>query len=106
LSLRISPTSTSLADQDVALRITSFALKDRWLFWARARLYADRIELAGWSLRGRYHRVIPLEQIDDEKVAEECLVLTLAEEAPLRIWVDAPERWASAIATYRGFYLS
>jgi hypothetical protein len=103
---RISPTSMSLVDQDVALRITSFALKDRWLFWAWARLYADRIELAGWSLRGRYHRIIPLEQIDDEKVAEECLVLIRAEEAPLRIWVDAPEKWASAIATYRDFYLS
>jgi hypothetical protein len=74
--------------------------------------------LAGWSLTGRYRRAIPLEQIDEAKVEEGRLVLIPAkeaslqiedaslqpEESPLRIRIEAPEDWASAIATYRDFH--
>ena len=35
-------------------------LPDRNLFLGRARLFADQIELSGWSLKGRIHRVIEI----------------------------------------------
>lgn len=86
---------------DVPLRAASFTLEDRWLLWSRVRLYADRVELVGWSLTGRYHRVIPLEHIEEAKHADGDLVLRRAEGPPLRLQLEAPKRWATAIATHR-----
>lgn len=92
-----------LALSDVPLRTASFALEDRYLLWSRMRLYADRVELVGWSLAGRYHRVIPLGRIDEAETDDEHLVLDLTDENSVRIGVDAPGQWASTIATYRDF---
>lgn len=90
-----------LARHDVSLRSASFSLEDQWLLWSRARLYADRMELMGWHLWGRYHRVIPLERIEEAETDGGVLVLDLTDEDVIRIGIDAPEQWASAIATYR-----
>lgn len=90
-----------LARHDVSLRAAAFSLEGRWFLWSRARLYADRVELVGWHLWGRYHRVIPLGSIEEAEATGEALVLKLDEEDTIRIGVDAPEQWASAIATHR-----
>lgn len=90
-----------LASQDVVLRVSSFALEDRWLIWSKAKLYADRMELVGWSLTGRYHRVIPLERIEEVETTDDGLLLVLTDRSSLRMGVDAPEQWASAVATHR-----
>jgi hypothetical protein len=86
---------------DVPLRTAPFTLEDRWLLWSRARLYADQVELVGWSPTGRYHRVVPLESIEEAEATGGALVLELTEEDAIRIGIDAPEQWAAAIATYR-----
>lgn len=88
-------------DEDVALRIAPFTLKDRWLPWSQARLYADRLELTGWYFWGHYHRSIPLVHIEEVEATRHHLVLHLADESFLQVAVDAPGQWASAIATHR-----
>lgn len=90
-----------LAHQDVALRVSSFALEDKWLFWSRVRLYADRLELVGWSLTGRYRRVIRLEHIEEVDTTGDDLVLEFKDRSFLRMGIDGPEQWASAIEIYR-----
>lgn len=52
---------------DSVLHESSFQYPDRWLFWARARLYADRLELTGWHWTGRHRRVVPLSDIAQVK---------------------------------------
>lgn len=37
----------------------------RTLWFGRALLYEDRICIRGWTLRGRYRRVVPLERVKD-----------------------------------------
>lgn len=40
-------------------------LPHRTLWFGRALLYKDRVCIQGWTWRGRYRRVIPLERIDE-----------------------------------------
>lgn len=42
-------------------------LPHRTLWFGRALLYEDRVCIRGWTWRGRYRRVIPLERIDRVK---------------------------------------
>ena len=42
-------------------------LPRRSLWFGRACLYEDRVCIRGWTWRGRYRRVIPLERIDRVK---------------------------------------
>lgn len=42
-------------------------LPHRTLWFGRALLYEDRVCIRGWTWRGRYQRVIPLERIDEVK---------------------------------------
>lgn len=39
----------------------------RSLWFGRALLYDDRVCIRGWTWRGRYRRVVPLERIDEVK---------------------------------------
>lgn len=86
---------------DVPLRTAAFTLEDRQLFWAKARLYADRLELTGWSFSGRYRRSISLEQIKEAEPADGHLLLHLTTGSPLRLGMAAPKQWAVAIMTHR-----
>lgn len=90
-----------LAHHDASLRTATFTLEDRWLLWPRARLYADRVELTGWSLGERYRRSIPLASVEEAEATGRHLVLHLADGSSVQIEMDTPEQWASAIATYR-----
>ena len=42
-------------------------LPRRSLWFGRALLYEDRVCIQGWTWRGRYRRVIPLQRIDQVK---------------------------------------
>lgn len=87
--------------RDIPLRISPFSLNDRWLIWPRMRLYADRLKLTAWFLGGRYRRIVSLSDVSEARVADNRLVLHLEDGSCLRIEVDAPKQWASAIATHR-----
>ena len=86
---------------DVPLRTAAFGLEDRWLLWSRARLYADRMELTGWGLGGRYHRSISLGRIGAVELIEDGLILHLTDGSALRVEIDTPREWADALTTYR-----
>mgnify|MGYP006281212211 CR=1 FL=1 len=42
-------------------------LPHRSLWFGRAILYADHVCVRGWTWRGRYRRIIPLDRIEDVK---------------------------------------
>lgn len=44
---------------------TRCRLPDRTLWFGRARLFEDRIELSGWTLRGRYGRTVALADVEE-----------------------------------------
>lgn len=44
-----------------------FHLPETRIFFPKAKLYADRIELRGWSAKGRYARTIALAEVEDTK---------------------------------------
>lgn len=43
---------------------TRCRVPDRRLWFGRAELYEDRIRIRGWTWRGRYRRVVPLDQVE------------------------------------------
>jgi hypothetical protein len=82
---------------DVPLRTTSFDVADRWLLWARMRMYPNRLVLVGWSLTGRYRRAISLDQIAAVDHTDDHLRLDVQGEGQVRIGVEEPVRWARLI---------
>ena len=95
----VSPLSS-----DVPLRTAAFGPEARWPLWSRARLYADRMELTGWGLGGRYHRSISLGRIGAVEPIEDGLILHLTDGSALRIEIDTPREWADALTTYHDVY--
>lgn len=55
----------------VVLVESGFQSPHRRLFFSRARLYFDRIELTGWHLRERYEEVIPLDAVEEMEWQED-----------------------------------
>ncbi|HMB93882.1 MAG TPA: hypothetical protein VKP65_23735 [Rhodothermales bacterium] len=83
-----------------ALLNSSFAFRNPTLFCARARLYADGLELSGWSLRGRYRRCIAAEQIlQVDVLGEDGLLLWLSTGETLRLRIREAARWKETIET-------
>lgn len=75
-----------------------FQFSDPNLWWARARLYTDRLELTGWHWRGRYRRVLPLHQILQVDVpGDENLLIWLASGETVRLRIKEANRWKTAI---------
>ncbi|MFQ5569995.1 MAG: hypothetical protein ACE5G0_09990 [Rhodothermales bacterium] len=75
-----------------------FAFRDPWLLFATIRLFADRLELSGWHLCGRYHRCIPIEQVLRVDLLDHDglrIRLSVGETVCLRI--DRALRWKEAI---------
>ena len=95
----VSPLSS-----DVPLRTAAFGPEARWPLWPRVRLYADRMELTGWGLGGRYHRSISLGRIGAVEPIEDGLILHLTDGSALRIEIDTLREWADALTTYRDVY--
>ena len=84
--------------QHEPLLASRFRFSGPLLFCARARLFADRIELTGWHLRGRYRREIALHRILQADVScEGDLLLWLSDGKTLRLQIPQPRRWKEMI---------
>ena len=80
------------------LLASRFRFSGPQLLFARARLFADRIELSGWHLRGRYRREVALRRILQADVSREGdLLLWLSNGKTLRLRVRLPQRWKAMI---------
>lgn len=76
----------------------SFAFYTPVLFFARARLYADRLELTGWSLRGRYRHTLAIDQVlQVDMLDKRGLLLWLSTGETLRLRIREAARWKAAI---------
>jgi hypothetical protein len=81
-----------------ALLSSSFAFRTPALFCARARLYADSLELSGWSRHGRYRRCIAAKQVlQVDVLGDDALLLWLATGETVRLRIREALRWKAAI---------
>ena len=79
----------------------TFRFRNPALLGARMRLYADRLELSGWRLQGRYLRRIALPQIlQADAPEEETLLLWLSDGETLRLQVKNALLWRDAIGGF------
>jgi hypothetical protein len=68
------------------------------LEFSRARLYADRLELSGWRLIGRYHRRIPLGSVlQVDALNDSALVIWLSVGETIRLRVNRASSWKRQI---------
>ena len=76
-------------------RLTSpFTFGGPAVFFGRARLYADCVELSGWQWRGRYRRRIPLDHILQVDVpSEDELLLWLINGRTIRLGIGRALEW-------------
>lgn len=89
----------SLRPPHLELLSSRFEHPSRSLFFTRARLYMDRIELSGWDLRARYRREIPLNRlcyIEWEGEGRAVLHLRDAEE-PMTLVLHEPAQWRKSL---------
>jgi hypothetical protein len=81
-----------------ALLTDRFSFSNPPLLFARARLFADRLELTGWHLWRRYRRDIRLHHIlQVDALAHDRLVLWLAYGETVRIRIRRAMQWKVAI---------
>jgi hypothetical protein len=81
---------------------TRFSFEEPALWFARARLLDDAIELTGWRLTGRYQRRIPLHTIVEIDVpTSDCLLLWFTTGRTLRLHLAEAARWKQAIEMRR-----
>lgn len=86
----------------LVLRTGRFIFRDPTLFFARARLYPDRLELSGWRLRGRYHRAIPIKQVlQVDLLSDDSLAIWLSIGETVRLRIGQASRWKEEIETCR-----
>jgi hypothetical protein len=84
--------------ENQAIRKGRFAFQSPTLFFPRIRLYADRLELSGWRLKGRFHRVVPLRQaLHIDTPSDRELLIWLSVGETLRLNIEQATRWKSEI---------
>lgn len=86
---------------DIPVRTSALSLADRWLFWGRVRLYADRLVLSGWGLRGHYRRRISLREIEEIDPNARRLRLGLEGGTQVVFMVDDAREWARSLRSHR-----
>jgi hypothetical protein len=75
-----------------------FRFRNPSLLWARVRLYADRLELSGWHMQGRYFRRILLQQVlQADALNADSLLLWLSDGETVRLRVKEAHRWKRTI---------
>lgn len=78
-----------------------FRFPGQRFFYGRARLFADRVELRGWGLRGRFVRSIPLRAIERVEWWTGSMLCNLEfcmeDGKTFGIWVEGAGRWKFAI---------
>jgi hypothetical protein len=98
-----TPGIALLSPAAVPVLSTRFSFEEPALWFARARLLDDAIELTGWRLTGRYQRRIPLHTIVEiDTPTSDCLLLWFTTGRTLRLHLAAEAaRWKQAIETRR-----
>ena len=83
----------------VVLLTSRFQYPGRRLFFTRARLFFDRIELSGWNLGSKHTRAILLDTVDkidwNSDTPEAVVHLTEGESVALRL--SQIERWKQSL---------
>ncbi len=75
-----------------------FSFSTPWLLFARARLFADRLELTGWHRQGRYRRDILVARIlQVDALENDRLVLWLFNGETVRLRLRRARQWKEAI---------
>jgi len=84
---------------NVLLLSSRFRYPGHRLFFTRARLFFDRIELTGWNLGKRYERTIALDQVDafEWDLAASTVTLRLAEDERLALQLTNLEAWKRSL---------
>ncbi len=79
-------------------RADRFSFSTPWLLFARARLFADRLELSGWHLQGHYRRDIEVARIlQVDALENDRLVLWLFSGETVRLRLRRAGQWKEAI---------
>ena len=92
----------SLSPAAVPVLSARFSFEEPALWFARARLLDDAIELTGWRLTGRYQRRIPLHTIVEiDTPTSDCLLLWFTTGRTLRLYLAEAARWKQAIEMRR-----
>ena len=79
-------------------RADRFSFSTRWLLFARARLFADRLELSGWHMQGHYRRDILVARIlQVDALENDRLVLWLFNGETVRLRIRRARQWKEAI---------
>ncbi len=83
----------------VQLLSSRFKVHGRRLFFTRARLFLDRIELSGWHLGKRYVEYIPLDRLDDIEWDAEAsdAAFHLNEGKTIRVRLPHMDRWKHSL---------
>lgn len=85
----------------IELLRSGFQLPERRLFFGRARLYFDRIELSGWQLNARYVETIPLDAVTTiewrDAGKRTTGVLHLDDGRRIELNLDQGTRWREAL---------
>ena len=83
----------------VVLLTSRFQYPGRRLFFTRARLFFDRIELSGWNLGSKHTRAIPLDAVDkiDWKSDTPDAVVHLTEGEPVALRLSQVDRWKQSL---------
>ena len=84
---------------NVVLLTSRFQYPGRRLFFTRARLFFDRIELSGWKYGKKHTRAIPLDTVDtiDWKSDTPDAVVHLAEGEPVALRLSQVDRWKQSL---------
>ncbi|MFQ5572106.1 MAG: hypothetical protein ACE5G0_20710 [Rhodothermales bacterium] len=84
---------------NVVLLTSSFKKPDRRLFFTKARLFFDRIELSGWELGKRYVQDIRLDQVERIEWSAEAsgVIFYLTEGGQIRLTLPEMERWKRSL---------
>ena len=92
------PNSTTMSLLERAQRTDRFSFSTPWLLFARARLFADRLELTGWHRQGRYRREILVARIlQVDALENDRLVLWLFNGETVRLRLRRARQWKEAI---------
>ena len=85
----------------IVLLSSGFQYPERHLFFARARLYFDRIELTGWQVHERHEAVIPLDSVaglEWQWEGEDATLSVLREDdEPVRLRLPQGQDWRQAL---------
>ncbi len=83
----------------VVLLTSRFQYPGRRLFFTRARLFFDRIELSGWNLGRKHTRAIPLDAVDkiDWKSNTTEAVVHLTEGESVVIRLSQADQWKQSL---------